>query len=42
MEAADQMTFGSPLRRVSDGERYGRVHHLRLTVGAYTAVGLIR
>ena len=41
-EFADHMTFGSPLRRASDRERYGAVHHLRLTLGAYAAVGLIR
>jgi hypothetical protein len=42
VEGADQMTFGSPLRRVSDRERYGPVHHLRFTIGAYAAVQLIR
>jgi hypothetical protein len=36
------MTFGSPLHRVSDRSRYGAVHHLRFTVGAYAAVELIR
>ena len=42
VEAADHMTFGSPLHRLSDRERYGPVHHLRFTVGAYAAVELIR
>jgi hypothetical protein len=42
LEAADHMTIGSPLHRVSDNERYGPVHHLRLTLGAYAAVELIR
>ncbi len=41
-EAADHMTFGSPLHRVSDRARYGPVHHLRFTLGAYAAVELIR
>jgi hypothetical protein len=41
-ELADHMTFGSPLLRVTDRERYGAVHHLRFTIGAYSAVGLIR
>jgi hypothetical protein len=42
LEAADHMTFGSPLHRVSDRSRYGPVHHLRFTLGAYAAVELIR
>lgn len=42
VEVADHMTFGSPLRRASDGSRYGPVHHLRFTVGAYSAIDLFR
>lgn len=42
VEVADHMTFGSPLRRESDGSRYGPVHHLRFTVGAYSAIDLFR
>ena len=42
LEAADQMTFGSPLRQLSDQDRYGPVHHLRFTFGAYTGVEYLR
>jgi hypothetical protein len=42
LEAADHVTLGSPLHRVSDRERYGPVHHVRFTVGAWAAIELIR
>lgn len=33
LEIADHIAFESPIRRTSNGERYGAVHHLRFTVG---------
>jgi len=41
VEVADHVTFGSPLRRLADGSRHGPVHHVRFTLGAYSAVGLL-
>jgi hypothetical protein len=41
-EVGDHMTFGSPLKRVSDRERYGPVHHVRFTIGAFAAIDPIR
>ncbi len=38
LEVADHLTFGSPLRRSSDQERYGAVHHLRFSIGLHSAL----
>lgn len=40
LEAADQMTLNSPLKQLSESSRYGEIHHLRFTIGAYSAVSL--
>lgn len=37
-EAADHITIRSPLKRVSDGDRLGAVHHFRFTVGLYSTL----
>lgn len=37
LEAADHVTLQSPLRSLSDQDRYGAVHQLRLTVGLHSA-----
>ncbi len=42
LEVADHLTFGSPIRQASDGSRYGAVHHLRFTVGAYSVLDIRR
>ncbi len=36
LEAADHITFDSPLHRIDDRDRYGAVHHFRFTIGAHT------
>ncbi len=41
-EAADHISFGSPIRQVSDGSRYGAVHHIRFTIGAYSLLDIRR
>jgi hypothetical protein len=41
-EAADLMVLRSPLRRTSDWQRHGSVHHLQFTIGLYSAFGQIR
>jgi len=41
-EVADHISFGSPIRQVSDGSRYGAVHHIRFTIGAYSLLDIRR
>lgn len=41
-EVADHVSFGSPIRQVSDGSRYGAVHHIRFTIGAYSLLDIRR
>lgn len=40
IEAADQVTLNSPFKQISESSRYGAIHHLRFTIGAYSAVSL--
>ncbi len=40
VEAADHVSLRSPLRRLSDGDRHGPVHHLRFTIGLHSAFRL--
>jgi hypothetical protein len=39
LEAADYISFHSPIKQLSQTDRYGAVHHFRLTLGAYSAFG---
>ncbi len=40
LEAADHITLNSPFKQLSQAERYGAVHHFRLTIGAYSAFSI--
>lgn len=42
VEVADHLSFGSPIRQASDGSRYGAVHNLRFTIGAYSLLDIRR
>jgi hypothetical protein len=42
LEIADHISIGSPIRQISDGSRYGAVHHVRFTVGAYSVLDIRR
>jgi hypothetical protein len=38
MEVADHVALDSPFRRISNGARYGPIHHIRFTVGLHSVV----
>jgi len=42
LEVADHIALESPLRRITDGTRYGSVHHLRFSIGAYSVLDILR
>lgn len=42
LEIADHIALESPVRRISDGERYGAVHHVRFTVGLQSIFDFLR
>jgi hypothetical protein len=42
VEVADHMAIGSPLRQTSTEERYGPVHHVRFSIGLYSALDFRR
>jgi len=35
-EIADHVALGSPIRQLSDGSRYGAVHHVRFSIGLHS------
>jgi hypothetical protein len=41
-EVADHVSLDSPIRRLSDGSRYGAVHHIRFSVGLHSVFGSAR
>ncbi len=40
VEVADHITLNSPFKQISQADRYGEVHHFRLTIGAYSAFSI--